>query len=340
MWKHGPSGNTDPFQELISLTGAGAVSSLTAGFAYASLQGAIQLRDALNSVAKTKTCKKSFYIGLHHGITEPGAIRILRELENSTVYLFCPTDSVTEKSLISKPLYHPKYCYFRGSGADYCIIGSANLTSSAVGVGGHNIELCVIEAKKGAERSSYRSMLNQWDIELQKHLKIADNGTIEKYAKARLSFLEKNKIIFDYIEPPIDIALASDLFIQVGAGSGIDRHQVEFNLSLAKFFGTPSKSRVDFTLSRGTSLWFNRPLTPKKTTFGVDIYRLGMPTVKSNGEEIAHRAIRFKRTSQSSRFEFEIDDVGGQRYKKWLRDCNKNGHLGQTSGGRIFGYVF
>ena len=41
MWGHGLSGNTDPFEQLISLARSGPVTELNAGFAYASMRGAI-----------------------------------------------------------------------------------------------------------------------------------------------------------------------------------------------------------------------------------------------------------------------------------------------------------
>jgi hypothetical protein len=341
MWHHGASAKSDPFQALVSSIGNDVPTDIWAGFAYASLRGAVRLRDAIVANPHLKGCRKHVCIGLHHGITEPAALTLLRDMENTKLDLFVPGKSLTASSLVSKPLYHPKFCFVKClSKTDYWMIGSANLTAAAISPAGTNVEICSIDAKSGPAKARYRLSFAEMMNALKPHLRSADPSIISRYAKIRSAFLLQNRIILDQIEEPAGISLSKEFFVEVGAGSGMDRHQVEFNRELAGFFTKPQKKRVDFTLARGNHVWTNRPLTPKKTSFGVDIFRLGMPTIKSGGEAIAHRAIKFSRTPDPQRFVFDVDDIGGSKYNQWFSDCNKHGHVGQTAGGRVYGYVF
>ena len=60
--------------------------------------------------------------------------------------------------------------------------------------------------------------------------------------------------------------------------SGGSRNPVEFNRELAAFFGEPVSEQRQIHIEVGSEAWDDRPLSPKTTTFGADIWRLGLPT--------------------------------------------------------------
>src|SRR5690606_12259519 len=105
----------------------------------------------------------------------------------------------------------------------------------------------------------------------------ATEDRIARYSSVRLGALIKNPDLLRIAEPEASISAARTFWIEVGKASGMDRHQVEFSASLAPFFGEPVTKRVDLTLRSKTNTWNNRPLSYKKTTFNVEIWRLGMP---------------------------------------------------------------
>jgi hypothetical protein len=146
--------------------------------------------------------------------------------------------------------------------------------------------------------------------------------------------LEENPLLQSDVEVPADIETAAYFFIEVGAGSGPPgfRHQVEFPESLVRYFGPAQRHRRPLTLRRGVTEWRGRPLSYKRTTFNVEIWRLGMPTQTAGGEAISHRVIRFTRTDEPETFEFAVVDVTSHDFQDWITKANVFGHLGATRG--------
>ena len=297
------------------------------------------MKEAIEESPSLSGVPKKLYCGIHHGITEPKAIKILKSITQTEVYIVSPTYNISNNALVTRPIYHPKYCVlFCKGAADRWLIGSANLTGAAVGPSG-NIEIGTLASVADKEKVAARKALSKWRNFYTAMIIKANDSEILQYEQVRLTFLQKNPIVLDQTDSTDDLSVAKSLFIEVGAASGMDRHQVEFNRKLATFFGPLPNSRRNLALRTGNRVWDGRPLTPKKTTFNVEIFRLGMPTIRNYGEKISERAIKFMRTSDANQFDIEVDDVDGPKYSAWVKECNANGHLGSTSGGRTFGYV-
>lgn len=201
--------------------------------------------------------------------------------------------------------------------------------SVALGAG-HNIS-----ARSGQD-------FGAWWTKLWKSSRRVDQRFVTSYAKLRLQVLDRNPIIRQMAGTPLGIHTANNFFVEVGAGSGPPglRHQVEFSRTLAAFFGRPIRGKRLLTLDSHASSWPNRPLSHKKTTYNVEIWRLGMPTQAAGGVPIAERAIMFKRTTDPNRFDFEIADVGDAKFAKWNQQANLSGHVGATQGSRPRLYGF
>lgn len=123
--------------------------------------------------------------------------------------------------------------------------------------------------------------------------------------------------------------------------SGGSRNQVEFSGELAPFFGDPEKgSRTLLIRDRGKT-WADRPLSYKQTTFGVDIWRLSLPTrAQGAHHDYPGKVIYLKRSEKNGTQAFELDVAvpGTLRQRRWYLASNRGGYVGVTSGNRKFGF--
>lgn len=102
--------------------------------AYATRRGCERL---VNRVAQRigahqwQAARKRFVISLDYGLTEPAALSYLSELPNSRV-LIAGTDVLTRDTFVPLHAYHPKIYLFDSGQSTRYVVGSANLTESAL----------------------------------------------------------------------------------------------------------------------------------------------------------------------------------------------------------------
>lgn len=317
-------------------------ASLFAGFAYASLSGVKRLLMDFSSENWDKI-NKHFIIGINQGITEPAAIKLLMAQHNIQVRLYIPGKKLTLDSLYAKPLFHPKTMYFEGGNnkLNMIYVSSANLTGAAIGTDPKNYECGqVITFPVNKKSAKQISEFKSWWAQIWGQSRPANEKLLSKYAGTRIKSFYRNLDALSLTEVSADIADAACFWIEVGKASGIERHQLEFPVYLVRYFGKPKKKPQKLKLKNEIDEWLDRPLSYKKTTYKVDIWRLGMPTVNMGGEAIKDRIILFTRTNETGEFEFEVTDAGSVLAGKWAEKCSAYGHLGQTGGAhpRRYGY--
>jgi hypothetical protein len=130
---------------------------------------------------------------------------------------------------------------------------------------------------------------------------------------------------------------ASVLWIEAGAMSGGSRNQVEFAHDLAEFFGPAVKSQQIVTVQSPQKTFDGCTFSPKTTTFGVDIWRLSLPTTAKSGLVYADNVIRFEKTKSPTFFRVRVAAPGSQQVSEWEAASTAGGQIGTTSGGRRFG---
>lgn len=135
------------------------------------------------------------------------------------------------------------------------------------------------------------------------------------------------------------------LWIEAGEMSGGSRNQVEFDQDLASFFTSnlPAVgSRNDLMIDAGKN-WLECSFAAKKTSFGVLIYRLSLPTVARGGWDYQGQVLRFTRGGPPGTRYFRVDVVahGSPEHLGWRASSDANGTLGRSAGpeGREFGYL-
>lgn len=312
-------------------------------FAYATIGGVQQLINLISSACGWKSVKKRILVGVHNAITEPAALGVLRDIERTEVRAFVPGRKLILRAFTMTPVFHPKVlALVTSDGLQAIQAGSPNLSSAAMGETPSNYELAMsILASDGSSLDAHGRFENWW-TELWERSRPVDWRFIRQYARLRQQMLNNNPVLREMIELPETVKADQHFFLEVGAGSGPPgaRHQVEFPKSLAEFFGEASYARRDLRLRQHDQVWDQRPLSYKKTSYGVDIWRLGMPTQTTGGPPIAERAIRFSRTEDQNTYDFEVTDVGSLEFQTWEKAANLSGHLGLTHGQRARRYGF
>lgn len=312
-------------------------------FAYATSDGVRNLIDRLSSGSGWNSASKRLLVGVHNAITEPAAMRELRKIEQAEIRTFVPGGKLTPRALAMAPVFHPKVLALMSSRGLVAIqAGSPNLSKAAIGQKPTNYEFALSLSAINASPLDTGGEFDNWWTNIWNRSRVTDNKFIQQYAKLRQHLLDKNPILRTITEVPETVRDAQHFFLEVGAGSGPPhkRHQVEFPESLAEFFGEVSHSRRDLTLRHQGRAWNGRPLSHKQTSFGVHIWRLGMPTPTKGGPSIPERAIRFTRTQDPATFDFDVADVGSTCFNTWKDSANSYGHIGATHGQRSRTYGF
>jgi hypothetical protein len=318
--------------QLKSLVKSSSAHTLKAAFAFATAGGARTLTSALSTMPTWAQMKKHFIVGISQGITEPEAVRCLADLPNSQVRLFIPTKNLRQASLVCQPLFHPKLISLTSSDSFSLFVSSANLTGAAYGDPVRNFEFGLFSSLTGKDMPAAKAPFEAWWRHSWNDARKATPDLLERYASLRPPLFSRNPDLLQLIDPPPNITSATHLWFEAGLASGIERHQIEFPAYLAEFFGPIVRGRVNLTIRVGGKEWFPRPLTHKTTSFGVEIWRLGTPTVRSGGEAIQNRILRFSRTDEPLTFELAVTDVDTVTADDWEEQANLFGHLGQTRG--------
>jgi hypothetical protein len=341
-----PNGGEDFQRHLISTMNSalGTSMRIRAGFAYATRSGVDELLSSLEGTTAWSEASKFWLLGLHHGITEPDAIRALAGLPRSTVRLATCGLSI-KQAIEGLRMFHAKVVAV-DSGPKHTIstilAGSANLTRSAIGGHTRNFEAGIAWLSPIEEETSHD--FNSWWEEAWLSGTNPGRRSIDSYVDQRTKFRLRNPDILA-AEPdatPVSAAHAHTLWIEAGAMStGGSHNAVDFNEELASFFGPVRNQTRQLTIISGDKRWADRPLTPKTTTLNVNLWRLSLPTVAMGGFDYGHQIIRFTKTTTTPPFEFHIDvaDADSDDAQAWQIDTGRHGMIGKTGGGHIFGFM-
>lgn len=160
---HTQDASTGRVEEVLSaLQGAalaaGSYTNVDVAVAYASDAGVALLDRQLGATPAWRGAAKRFLVSIDFGITDPAALARLAELPNSAVRV--PNGNVVVASPVLRPqnVFHPKAYLFRAGGwssPSALVIGSANLTVSALATGS---EVVVMQTWSGTRGASQRHL--------------------------------------------------------------------------------------------------------------------------------------------------------------------------------------
>ncbi|WP_146228140.1 phospholipase D family protein [Micromonospora sp. S4605] len=320
---------------------AGGRACVRAGFAYVTRSGATDLIGAMELSPQWRGARKRWLVGVHHAISEPAAIDALAALPNSQVRLAVCGESI-RAAIIGRSIFHAKVVAVGFSGTSKIssiFAGSANLTSSAMGTSARNYEAGLFWGAK-VPKSEAQTFNQWWDMAWSQALR-ATSANLDTYISERERFLRSNPdiILGTIAAAPEAVASARMLWIEAGEMSGGARNQIEFGEELAAFFGPLSPAQRLITILRGGRAWNDRPLTPKRTTFGVRIWRLSLPTLAQSGLQYPQRTICFQKGDLEGVYQLEVADSDSELAKSWRESTHRRGVVARTGGGRSYGFA-
>lgn len=289
--------------------------------AYSTKSGCERLTKRVSNrigIRRWENTEKHFVTSLDFGLTEPAALDFLRRLPNSSVQIANP-DVIKVPGFRPTTAYHPKVYLFDAPGRTGYVVGSANLTSSALL---SNTEVVTV----GTERPSNGRWNNIW-IQLILDSVPLTTALLDEYRrkwkrpKTRLvdpdpkpspppiTPIEK-PVFWDAVNAgqvsPMDF---KQFWVEAGSmSSGGSHNQLELPRGANRFFGFVHRDygiahrtigSLNLTLSNRE--WSNRPLTWHGHN-GME--RINLPTSTQGGFEYRNTAVLFRRHSRG--FELNV----------------------------------
>jgi HKD family nuclease len=314
--KNRPSQVLFAFDDVIHPT----VSEVRWAVAYSTLRGCTRLTKRIADrmgEQKWKDTQKSFITSVDFGLTEPAALEFLADQPHSRVYVANP-EVHARPGFRPSQAYHPKLFLFDRPAVTGYVVGSANLTASALL---SNTEV----VSTGLEAPAASSWNSVWN-ELLRDAAPLTTALLESY-RLKWSKPAPRPVEPDPPQPPPTIRPASQpvfwdaittggvlpatfahFWVEAGSmSSGGSHNQLELPRGANRFFGFThgvygsehiTIGHPTLTL-RGRS-WTDRPLTWHGNN---KMERMNLPTQSQGGFDYRHTAVLFRRHAGG----FEID---------------------------------
>lgn len=324
--------------------------------AYSTLGGCKRLVDRVERLIgreRWREIGKQFITSLDFGLTEPAALEYLAELPMSSVFVANP-QVVEHPGFRPAKAYHPKVYLFDSAAYSGFVVGSANLTNSALIT---NTEVVIA----GREQPQEGSWEDVW-IELHHNtFQLTENLLVtyrDNWVRPPTHLVEP-----EHLSPPPTLnageshtlweAITSDSFIPqshnhlwVMAGSmssGGSHNQLELPRGANQFFGFNHSNYRDShinigrpTLTLRNLRWEDRPLTWHGNN---RMERLNLPTLAHGGFNYRNTAIMFRR--HRTGFELEVLPWKDPAAVAWREASRSLGYIFRVGGGnsnRICGF--
>lgn len=274
--------------------------------------------------------KKQFITSLDFGLTDPSALEFLASLPASKVHIANP-EVVNKPGLMSGKAYHPKLYLFDAAESTGYVVGSANLTNSALIA---NTEV-VVAGRETPENSGWNEV---W-TELLFNAAPLTTGLLEDYRRKWIRPKRRAVEPDPKLSPPvirprdkpvfweaittegIPPMAFNHLWIEAGSmSSGGSHNQLELPRGANRFFGFShtnyGEAHVTIghpTLTLRRQSWTNRPLTWHGNN---RMERINLPTLAQGGFDYRNTAVLFRRHERG--FEVNVlpwDDDGSVAWR-------------------------
>lgn len=315
---------------LMSFLSSNACREAQCAFAYVSVAG---LADSVHSIfaKECQSLRKRWVVGIHNGITEPAALESLVDHPNSQVRVYSPTGKINRAALYGDEKLHSKAFFLNGDAASLLIVGSANLTRSAIGIHASNYEA---GAAILTGDDALRNRFNRWFTCIWKESLPVSVRIVDRYSQLRERFLKEHKVILPRLDEVPDNAMGTrqHFWIEAGAMSGGDRNQIEFGPSLAAFFGNLVRGTVRVRVQWQGVTRDDRPLSYKITQWNTEIWRLSLTTSRQGGPAYPNQIIHFTRAQDENGelYTLDVAPSNSAKARSWRRQANRLGTLAMT----------
>jgi len=274
--KQCPSQVLFAFDEVVS----NDTTELRCAVAYATYRGCERLLDRISTQMESdqwEEIPKSFIISLDFGLTDPSALQYLQGLSNSSVYIANP-DVVNRAGFRPIKAFHPKIYLFNSPQNNNFVVGSANLTESALLT---NTEV-VMSGTENPENSTWNDV---WTMTLNDAVLLSPD-LLQLYRRRRrrqtirivnpdpaipvpVRLPRENPILWNALTLGFIPTTYTHFWVEAGSmSSGGSRNQLELPRGANQFFGF---AHVDYEndhvtigfprLTVDERNWEDRPLT-------------------------------------------------------------------------------
>ncbi len=252
---------------------------------------------------------KQFVTSLDFGLTDPGALEFLANLPESKVHIANP-EIVNKPGLLPDKAYHPKLYLFDAPKSTGYVVGSANLTDSALIA---NTEV-VAAGKENPENSGWDNVWRELLLGTSPLTKTLLDEYHRKWKRPRKRVVEpdpkfrppairpgEKPVFWEAITAGGVLPTAFNHFwIEAGAmSSGGSHNQLELPRGANRFFGFTHTNygRAHITIGHPTLTlrrrsWTNRPLTWHGNN---KMERINLPTLAQGGFDYWNTAVLFHR---------------------------------------------
>lgn len=349
--KHCPSQVLFAFDEVANAD----VEEIKFAVAYSTYRGCQRLVDRISTQigqAQWEATNKLFITSLDFGLTDPTALEFLSQLNNSTVYIANPA-VVDNGGFMPSNAFHPKIYLFNSYAETGYVLGSANLTESALI---SNSEI-VVAGKEVPENIGWDDVWTNALSDSELLCTTLLNTYRERRTRPKRRPVDpdpdiptpttqpgENPVFWDAITTgDVDPTTYNHFWIEAGSmSSGGSRNQLELPRGANQFFRFAHSDYEDDhitighpTLTIREQSWNDRPLTWHGNN---RMERINLPTVHQGGFEYQNTAVLFRRHENG--FEIKIapwNDANAMAWRSASESLNTVFRLG-TRGQRICGF--
>jgi HKD family nuclease len=318
--------------------------------AYVSIAG---VRTLLDSFSSRQVMRSRWLVGLDDYVTQPGAIELLLKLDRSQVRVA----SLKASSL----RFHPKVCRFHsssGTGTELLMVGSANLTSSALA--GNSESVVFLEGNNRADKSMFKHIWTElWSQghvpspkELADYKKKYDALKNDRKMSKALSGRQgkpkrsKSETILESDNAEIDPSQASTCWIECGFITAMGR-ELEFKAEQGLFFGLEPSGEKDrrfrFHVSNGQFVklrmkYQQNHMWRLQMNNEVPEVKTGLRPTNSAGKlGRSNKVAVFTRTADKNTFNLRFLDLGSRQFSNLKNKSKLFGTMGRTAA-RYYGW--
>jgi hypothetical protein len=301
--------------------------------AYSTRSGCVRLVDRIScrmGKLEWEKSKKEFITSLDFGLTDPGALEFLASLPTSRVRIANP-QVVNKPGLMPGKAYHPKLYLFDAAESCGYVVGSANLTNSALIA---NTEV-VVAGKERPENVGWEAVWTELLYntvpltttlleEYRRKWVRPKRRTVEPDPKPRAPVITPGEkpVFWEAITTGGISPMAFNHFWVEGGtmSSGGSHNQLELPRGANRFFGfihsNYGEAHITIghpTLTLRRQSWTNRPLTWHGNN---KMERINLPTLAQGGFDYRNTAVLFRR--HEGGFEINVlpwDDDGAVAWR-------------------------
>ena len=246
--------------------------------------------------------EKQFVTSLDFGLTDPGALEFLASLPESNVHIANP-EMVNKPGLLPGRAYHPKLYLFDAPKSTGYVVGSANLTNSALIT---NTEV-VVAGKENPENGGWDNVWEELLLDTSPLTKTLLDEYRRKWKRPRKRVVEPDP----KLHPPAIRPGDKPVFWEASTTGGI--RPMAFNQFWIEVKTLSGGSSSQLEVPRGANWFFGFHYSDYESADHV--VEIGYPTLTCKGKVWTDKPLRWHPHNKMERFNLPTQHQGGFDYQ-------------------------